>query len=132
MKNSSLLCRTWCVHRCCLSVGFISPYLVYAAPGSSIPQLACLFSSPHLLRVHVQPQMNFVDFDIVTLRYVLRCSLLRTFCHTCGVWIPQMAGTYLLAPGRASVTCPWAVVYGCLFSNIAPIMQLCYPRPEYK
>ena len=50
--------------------------------GTSIPQLACLMSSPHLLRAHVQPQRDICAFDTVTLRYVLSCNLLRTFCHT--------------------------------------------------
>ena len=32
-----LLCRTWCVRRCRLSVGFISHHLVYAVLGTSMP-----------------------------------------------------------------------------------------------
>ena len=52
-----LLCRTWCVRRCNLSAGFISPHLVYAILGASMPQHACSLSSPQL-RAHVQPQRD--------------------------------------------------------------------------
>ena len=50
--------------------------------GTSIPQLACLMSSPHLLRAHVQPKRYMWGFDTGTVRYVLSCNLVRTFCHT--------------------------------------------------
>ena len=76
-----LLCRTWCVRRYRLSAGFISPHLVYAVLGTSMPQLACSLSSPHLLRAHVQQHRDLYAFDTVTLRYVLSCSLVQAFCH---------------------------------------------------
>ena len=78
----ALLCRTWCVRRCRLSAGFISTHLVCAVLGTSMPQLVSSLYSPHLLRVHVQPERDMWAFDAVTLRYVLSCNLVRTFCHT--------------------------------------------------
>ena len=98
-----LLCRTWCVRGCRLSAGFISPHFVYAV----CPNLRA-FTSPHLLRTHVQPQL--FALDTVTVRYVLCCSLVRAFCHTsCGLRIPYLHDMFLLAPGRASaMTISWA------------------------
>ena len=60
-----LPCRTWCVRRCRLSAGFISPHLVYAELGTRMPQLliARLLSSPHLIRAHAQPQRDMWAFD---------------------------------------------------------------------
>ena len=130
-----LLCRTWCVRRCRLSTGFISPHLVYAVLGTSMPQLACLLSSPHLLRAHVRPQRGMWAFDTVTLRYVLRCNFVQTCCHT-SVWaLDTVTLRYLFSCGLVRAFCPddfVGLVYGrnACFQNIAPRMQLCYPRPS--
>ena len=106
-----LLCRTWCVRRRRLSAGFISPHLVYAVLGTSMPRLVCSLSSPHLLRAHVQPQRDMWAFDIVTLRYVLSCNLVRNFCHT-SLWALDTVtyDMYLAAAWfeLSATTVPWA------------------------
>ena len=82
------LCRTWCVRRCCLSVGFISPHLVHSVIGASMPQLACLLSS-HLLRAHVQPQISVWAFDAVLYDMYLAATYFKLSATLlCGLWIP--------------------------------------------
>ena len=100
-----LLCRNWCVRRCRLSAGFISPNLVYVVLRTSMSQLACLFSSPHLLRAHVKPQRDMWDFDTLTLRYVVSCNLVRTFCHT-SLWaLDNIALRYVLSCSSVRAFC---------------------------
>ena len=110
-----LLCRTWCVRRCRLSAGFISPHLVYAVLGTSMPQLASSLSSMHLLRAHVQPQRDMWAFDTVTLRCVLSCNLVRTFYQTFLWVLDTVILRYVLSCGLVRVFChddPVGLVYG--------------------
>ena len=60
---------------------FISPHLIYAVLGTSMPQLTCVLVIFAALRAHVQPQRDIWALDTVTLRYVLSCSLVRVFCQ---------------------------------------------------
>ena len=121
--------RAWCVRRFRLSAGFISPQLVYAVLGTSMPQLACLRSSSHLLRACVQPQINAWALDTVMLRYVLGCSLVRAFCHTsCGLWIPYLYDMFLFLPGRASAT---TISWAC-FTDVTLDFKHCSESASFR